>query len=170
VSYLGTTNEKAEMISIPESITIGDREYKVTSIADNAFKNNKALKKVTISRNIETIGAGAFAGCSNLNRVTVKGSGLKEIGKNAFAKCISLEKFTIGKNVTDIGSKAFQGCKKLENITIKAGKLKKVGSKAFMSVHKKCRIIVPNKKFTKYRKMIVKSGITGKVKVVKGKF
>jgi len=158
------------LIAIPESITIGDRVYKVTVVADNAFKNNKTLKKVIISKTVETIGAGAFSGCANLIKVTIKGNGLTEIGRNAFAKCTTLEKFTIGKNITNIGNKAFYGCKKLENITVKAEKLKKVGKKAFMNVHKKCRITVPKKKYVKYNNMIKKSGITGKVKVVNGKF
>uniref|UniRef100_UPI000FF48914 leucine-rich repeat protein n=1 Tax=Clostridium sp. OM05-9BH TaxID=2293046 RepID=UPI000FF48914 len=51
-----------------------------------AFANNKKLKKVTISKNITSIGKNAFAGCKKLKKITIKSTKLKSksIGKNAF--------------------------------------------------------------------------------------
>lgn len=52
--------------------------FRVTSIADNAFKNNKKITRVVIGSNIVTI------------------------GKNAFAKCTNITSIVVGKNVTKI--------------------------------------------------------------------
>lgn len=46
----------------------------VTQIAENAFKNCKSLKKITIPDTVEVIGANAFSGCSNLETAKIKGS------------------------------------------------------------------------------------------------
>lgn len=68
---------------IPDVIFINNREYKVTEIAPNAFKNSKKLKSVTIGKNIKRIGKNAFYGCKNLKKITVKSNVLKSVGKNA---------------------------------------------------------------------------------------
>lgn len=71
-------------ISIPSTVTINGITYKVTSIAKNAFKNNKALKGITINENVTKINANAFKGCSNLKVIKIKSKNLKTVGKNAF--------------------------------------------------------------------------------------
>lgn len=60
--------------------------YKVTAIANNACKNNVKLKKLTIGKNVKTIGKQAFYGCKNLKRITVKSKKLtsKNVGAKAF--------------------------------------------------------------------------------------
>lgn len=69
---------------IPATVKVNGVSYKVTSIAKNAFKNNKKLKKVTIGANITSIGANAFSGCKALKNIVVKSAKLKTVGKNAF--------------------------------------------------------------------------------------
>ncbi len=68
---------------IPDVVFINTREYKVTEIAPNAFKNSKKLKSVTIGKNIKRIGKNAFYGCKNLKKITIKSVVLKSVGKNA---------------------------------------------------------------------------------------
>jgi len=65
------------------------------------FKGNKKVTSAVVGRNVETIGADAFAGCAKLKKVTIRSTKLAEIGSRAFA-----------------------GCKKLKNITIKSKTLK----------------------------------------------
>jgi hypothetical protein len=84
VEYLGTTNASAKNVTIPESVTIDEVVYKVTGIADNAFKNCTSLKKITISKYVTKIGKGAFQNCKKLKKITIKSMTLKKIGKNAF--------------------------------------------------------------------------------------
>ncbi len=83
-----SSNPKASSVTIPSTVTINGRNYKVTSIAANAFKNNKKLKTLVIGKNIKKIGAYAFYGTKNLKKITVKTKLLKasKIGKNAFQK------------------------------------------------------------------------------------
>lgn len=84
VEYKAPLNNKKATVTVPATVKVSGVTYKVTSIAQNAFKNNKKLKKVTIGANITTIGANAFAGCKNLKTVDIKSKKLKSVGKNAF--------------------------------------------------------------------------------------
>lgn len=130
-------------ITVPDTITIKGVKYKVTSIAAQAFKNNKVVTKVKIGSNVTVI------------------------GKNAFRGCGKLQSATIGKNVTTIKTKAFYGCKKLKRITINTAKLtsKEVGSKAFAGISKNCIVKVPKKKLAGYKKFLYKKGMPKKVKI-----
>lgn len=88
VVYSAPKNKKITSVTIPATVKIKNVIYKVTSIKANAFKNCKKLKKVTIGKNIKTIGKNAFYGCSKLNSITIKTTKLtnKNVGSNAFAK------------------------------------------------------------------------------------
>lgn len=129
VEYTKAKNKKASTVDIPSEIKINKKKYKVTSIAANAFRNNKKLKKVVIGKNI------------------------KKIGKNAFRGCKKLKSVTIGKNVENIGSHAFYGCKKLDTIVINTPKLTKVGKAAFKKIAKNPKAMVPKGKMQKYKRL-----------------
>ena len=79
-------NKKITQAVIPATVTINETAYKVTGIADNAFKSSSKLKKVTIGKNITKIGKNAFAGCSKLKTITIKSEKIKSIGKKAVSK------------------------------------------------------------------------------------
>jgi uncharacterized protein YjdB/sorbitol-specific phosphotransferase system component IIA len=83
VTYTAPTNKKKTSIKVPDTINIDGQTYKVTAIADKAFKNNSKLKSVTIGKNITKIGKEAFSGCKKLSKITVKSTKLKTVGKNA---------------------------------------------------------------------------------------
>lgn len=104
VSYTKTTS-KSSKITIPATVKIDGVTYKVTKIANNAFKNNKYVTKIVL------------------------GSNITEIGDNAFKGCLKLKSITITSKVKVIGSNAFSGDKKLTVLTIKSGKLTKKGVK-----------------------------------------
>lgn len=148
-------------VSIPGTVTIGKVTYKVTSIARNAFKNNRKITRVKMGSNILTIGANAFYGCSRLTGVTI-GKNVTAIGNQAFYKCTRLVKVTIPAKVKKIGGKAFYGCKKLKNVTFKTKKLTKkaVGARAFQGIYKKAAIRVPKNKLKAYRTILKRCGIS----------
>ena len=135
--------EATGMIEIPDTVTINGVEYKVTSIAKNAFKNNKQVTAVSIGKNVTSIGDNAFAGCSELKKVT------------------------IAENMVSIGKNAFKGCKKLKTITIKSGKLtkKSIRKGAFKGISSKTVIKVPKKKLKAYKKLFRQKGLSKKVKM-----
>ena len=58
-------------VSIPESVTHNGVEYKVTEISEGAFQNNTNLTEVKIPASITSIGPKAFAGCKNLQEITI---------------------------------------------------------------------------------------------------
>lgn len=82
-------------ITIPESITVDGAVYKVTSVSKNAFRNNKKIKKITVGKNIKTIGAGTFSGCKNLKEIIIKSKQIKTVGKNAFKGISSKAKIKV---------------------------------------------------------------------------
>lgn len=123
---------KASTVTIPNVIKKSGKSYKVTSIAANAFKNNRKLKKVIIGKNVVSI------------------------GDKAFYKCVKLTKITIPSKVRRIGKQAFDGCKRLNSILIRSKQLtaKSVGSKAFRGIRKTARIKVPAGKVKLYKKVL----------------
>ena len=155
-------------VKIPNEIVIKGTTYQVTSVADNAFKNNKTLQTVKMGSFVKTIGKNAFYGCNKLKKVTLS-SNTTTIGSKAFYKCTKLTSITIPSKVSKIGSKAFYGCKKLKKITIKTTKLtsKKVGSQAFKGIAAKATIKVPKKKLTAYKKFLKTKGVGSKAKIKK---
>lgn len=82
VSLIKGANKKK--VAVPKTIKIDGKKYKVTKIANQAFKGMTKVTEVTISENVTSIGKEAFANCSNLKKITVKSTKLKSVGKNAF--------------------------------------------------------------------------------------
>lgn len=167
VAYTKLKNKKATSVSIPATIKKNGITYKVTSVSDSAFVNNKKLTKVTVGGNVKTIGKKAFYKNTKLKTITL-GKNVTTIGDKAFYKCTSLKKITIPSKVKKIGKQAFYGCSKLKTITIKTTKLtgKKIGSKAFGKISAKATFKVPKKKLSAYKKVLKSKGI-GKKTVIK---
>lgn len=162
------TNKKQKKITIPATITVDGITYKVTSVAKNAFRNNKSLTKVTIGSNVTTIRSGAFSGCKKLKNITM-GKNVATIGAKAFYKCSALTKIVIPAKVKKIGKQTFYGCKKLKSITVKTTKLssKTVGKKAFSGTSSKAVVKVPKSRIKAYRKLLIARGIYKKAKIKK---
>lgn len=73
VKYVEPTKSSVKTVTIPDTIKIGGKTYKVVTIGDAAFNENcSTLKKVTIGRNVIGIGNDAFCFCKKLKSVTIK--------------------------------------------------------------------------------------------------
>ena len=83
VAVKAPKSKKVRSVTIPATVKKAGITYKVTSIADNAFKNCKKLKKVTIGKNVTSIGKSAFYNAKALKKITVKATKLKKVGKKA---------------------------------------------------------------------------------------
>ena len=77
-------NSKKAKFVIPATIKSGNYTFKVTSIANKAFKGDKKLKKVVIGKNVQVIGKRAFEKTKNLRSITIKSVSLKKVGRSAF--------------------------------------------------------------------------------------
>lgn len=130
--YTKSTRKNPSSISIPASIKLNGKNYKVTSVGKAAFKNSKKLKTVKLGKNVKKIGQQAFYGCTKLTNVSL-GKNVTSIGANAFNKCTALTIITIPSKVNKIGAKAFYQCRKLRYFMVKTKKLtlENIGENAF---------------------------------------
>jgi hypothetical protein len=94
------TKSTASTIVIPSTVSISGITYKVTSIAANALKNNKKVTKVTVGKNVTTIGKYAFYGCSKLKSITLSTVKLstKTVGTKAFSGVYAKVKVKVPKS------------------------------------------------------------------------
>ena len=145
VQYTKPKKNAKGTVTVPSTVKLDGVTYKVTSIAANAFKNNKKISKVVVGNNIVSI------------------------EKNAFANCKKLTSVTLGKNVKTISKDTFRGCDKLKVLIIKSTKLTSasVAKDAFEDIPDRATIKVPKSKYKKYKKLLRKKGLSKKVKIVK---
>lgn len=119
VSYKATKNKKAAKITIPATVKSGKQVYKVTTIADNAFKNNKKIKTVVVGKNVRTIGKKAFYGCKNLKKITVQSSIIKKVGAKAFKGINKKAVIKVPSKKYKAYKKVFKGKGQVKTVTIK---------------------------------------------------
>lgn len=130
----GTSDKKLTKISIPSTITIENKIYKVVYISKKAFAGNSKIKQVSIGSNVTSIGESAFSGCKNLQSVT------------------------FGKNVKSVGKRAFYKCGKLKAVTWKGSAAKKFGKQAFSKTASKISLTAKKADRKKYQKLMKKAG------------
>ncbi len=158
------TFKKDKTFSFDNTVKAGYRK------GDVVIKN-KMIYKITSSKTV------TFGGVTSNSVTTLSIPKTVKLGKKTYQvtaiasrACVNrtkLKKVTISANVTKIGSYAFFGCKNLKTVTINSTKLKasSVGSKAFAKIHAKATIKVPKGKKTAYKKILLKKGITKKMKI-----
>ena len=109
------TNISVESLSIPSSITLDGKTYRVIEIGDSAFRGNNQLKELTISSGVERIGRLSFSYCENLETVITPDS-IKEIGNSAFCGCTKLVNFHLGASFEKFGVGCFSRCDALTDM------------------------------------------------------
>ena len=62
-------NDLGKEVVIPESVTVDETTYAVTSIQNTAFMNNTVLEKITLPSRLSVIGWQAFSGCTSLRTI-----------------------------------------------------------------------------------------------------
>ncbi len=126
-------------VTVPDTVVIGKKDYKIVSIADKCFEGNTAIESVVLPSTLETIGRNVFCNCSSLKKCDLprhlKSLGdnafaftaledvvfqdyLEEVGTMAFYRCRSLKKVTVSKRTSQLGVGAFAGCESLEEIEV----------------------------------------------------
>ena len=117
VTYMapGKSKKNLTSITVPSTVKIKGKTYKVTAVANKAFTACTKLQKVTVGKNISSIGAETFYNCKTLKKLIIKSSKLKKIGKNAVQNIY-------WKAVIDVPAKKVKAYKKLLQ---KAGGYKK---------------------------------------------
>ena len=112
------------------------------SIGSYAFAGCRNLNSLTLSPSLTSIADHAFAECRNLASLTIP-LGVTEIGEYAFSNCSYLTSLTIPSSVNSLGDYAFQICSSLQSIYVSWPTPISVG-KTFSGVDKKnCTLYVP---------------------------
>ena len=102
-------------LHIPSYVDIGGEKFRVTEIADGAFRNNVNINTLKLNEGIIAVGREAFAGCTSLFRIFGSDT-LRVIDGEAFSGCAVLEHLYIGRNFERFGENAFLGCTRLQNV------------------------------------------------------
>ncbi len=90
-SFIKPASNKVKKISVVATVTINGKKYKVTSIANNAFKHNKKITKVIIGENVSTIGKDAFSYSEKYMYITIRTTKLKKVGKGTLKRGFKLK-------------------------------------------------------------------------------
>jgi hypothetical protein len=89
----------------------------VTAIADSVFKDRSDIKSVQFGKNITTIGANAFDGCTRLANLISSDSNIKTVGDYAFNNCKYLTSVNFPK-AEKLGLCAFKDCFYLQTVSL----------------------------------------------------
>lgn len=163
VTLLSSSNKKLASLTIPATVTISGKSFKVTAVGDSAFKSFTQLKTVTMGSNVKRIGKRAFYGCKSLTTVnlgtsttricayafsrcvaltTVKsGANVVVVEDYAFYGCTSIKSMPVGRKVTSIGKYAFYNCKAMTSVG-RLSKVKTIGAKAFAGCSKLKSVVI----------------------------
>ena len=129
-------------VVIPASFEYEGKQYTVSVISEDAFKECIDLHSVVFTNSIKTIGNRAFRGCVNVESVTWS-DGIIEIGREAFYNCAMLDKIEIPNSVESIGDYSFYGCVSAKTITIGSG-LTSIGESVFRDCFAFSEIVIPD--------------------------
>ena len=152
-----------DTLTIPSSVIISGKSYKVTSIQAKAFYRNEDIVDVKIGNYVTYVGKYSFYRCPNLETVKF-GKRVETISTGAFSLCPNLEDVTLPASVKSLGAKAFYHCGSIETMTIKSTKLTYIGKNG-LAVSSKTVVKVPKSKYSTYKKMITKSGTYKALKI-----
>lgn len=101
----------------------------VTTIGAQAFANCTNLASIEIPTTVRTIGNYAFSGCTALQEVTVP-AGITSLGTYVFNGCTALRSASLPTGLTAISEGLFYGCSALNTINIPAT-VETIGNAAF---------------------------------------
>lgn len=124
----GTKTIEYGMLS-KTGITTIELPENMTSIPKNMFKNCTRLQKINCSKNLQTIGEGAFYGCASLAFFPFTEYTLTMIEKEAF-RSSGLQYALIPEGITELSEGIFRDCSSLIRVDLHKN-TKTIGSYAF---------------------------------------
>lgn len=150
VTYKRTSSLGAKTLSVPSTVKINGKTYKVTKISDKAFNGSKATS-ISIGSNVTTVYAKTFYGARRAKTITL-GSGVKKIYAKAFSSDKKLTKLVV----------------KTKNLTKKSSVKGALKSSAVKTVQVKVGSAGTNRSYVKkYQKTLGSKAVSGKRVTVK---
>ncbi|MBQ7048718.1 MAG: leucine-rich repeat protein [Clostridia bacterium] len=104
----------------------------VKVIERQAFMDSKALSAVEFPFSLEEMGDSAFRGCSALKSADIVGP-IEKLGDSAFYGCTSLERISLPSTLEILGQGCFEGCRSLKNIDLSF--VKNIGTNGLYNCH-----------------------------------
>ena len=129
--------EPAHLVVLPKY-----KGLPVTSIGDCAFAGCTNIETVTIPDSVTSIGLEAFSDCSRLTTIIIPDN-VKTIGQFAFAGCSRLISVTIPDSITSIDHETFRGCTSLTSVAI-PDSVEVIGGWAFRGCTSLTSITIPD--------------------------
>lgn len=125
-----TTSKDIVNITIPRTVNYNGVNYTITTIGENAFRNQTRIRTVSGIDYVTEIGSYAFAGCENLEHAyTGKQLFVKTIRYGAFMDCYKFASTDFLSKVKTIEDYAFKNCKQIHDLY--ANELSTIGAHAF---------------------------------------
>ena len=113
----------------------------VESIKAGAFAGCSSIKKLSLPKSVKDIGNGAFQDCRNLEIINMP-YGLKTIGHYAFSGCESLKSLILPDSVSYVGEASFSGCSSLEKLII-SEKMEQISMYCFSDCVSLTEVVLP---------------------------
>lgn len=95
VTVLGAVSEADKKIVIPDTVSIRGYIFKVTKLENNAFRNCRKLKEISVGKYVEQIGKETFSGCGKLKNVFIDSTNLKRLGKMLLKELTKRQRFLL---------------------------------------------------------------------------
>ncbi len=95
----GATKNTINSVKIPDTVKGHGKTYKVTGVAEKAFKGFKKLASLDIGKNLETIGKSAFEACGKLKKIILRSANITKIEKSAFKGIYKLPDLYLAKGL-----------------------------------------------------------------------
>ena len=111
--------------------------------SNSPFNNNKEIKDVIITGDVQNIGAALFWNCSNIKSISINTTSIQSIDAFAFSGCSNLTRVDFTDTLKRIDCYAFEKCEKLTNIVI-PNSVEELGSYCFDNCSRLKTITVPN--------------------------
>ena len=128
-------------LTVPEKVTFNDKEYTVTSIANNSFENCTIIQEITLPETIGYIGKEAFSNCTKLTTINIPEK-ITAILEKTFSGCKLLKGIKIPKSVTKIGEYAFANCETLKYADLPPN-LEAINEGIFSGCHHLLNLVIP---------------------------
>ena len=102
---------------IPHDLTVKNKTYTVTEVADSAFFGCTKMTTATLPASLTQIGELAFAHCTCLAAIELPES-LSSLGNSAFLGCTALSSIKLPMSLTSIDDYTFNNCVNISEITL----------------------------------------------------
>lgn len=95
VKAVGCTKQTLTTLTIPDTITFGGVNFKVTNIGVNAFRDMPKLTTLSIGKHVVKINRAAFYNCPKLKKITIHSKKLSSVIEKSFSKTYAKAKVNV---------------------------------------------------------------------------